>query len=97
VRFSRADPTTHLILTDELCLVENYHSGGDDEIKGRLDEMGILDVDCFGGFITALSYEATALTGRLLASHFEQSWKQAEGETTVASIIERHHRVSDGA
>jgi excisionase family DNA binding protein len=97
VRFSRADPTTHLILTDQLCLVENYHSGGDEEIKGRLDEMGILNVDCFGGFITALSYEATALTGRLLASHFEQSWKQAGEETTVESIVERHRHESSSA
>jgi excisionase family DNA binding protein len=96
VRFSSADPTTHLILTDKICVVENYHAGGDEEIKGRLEEMGILDVDCFGGFITALSYEANALTGRLLASHFEQSWKQADEDTTVESIVERHHRMSVG-
>jgi excisionase family DNA binding protein len=92
VRFSSADPTTHLVLTDELCLVENYHTGGDDEIQRSLEHMGIPDVHCFGGFITAFLYARSALTGRLLATHFEHSWQQAGSRPTLEEVIAQHEQ-----
>lgn len=93
VRFSSADPTTHLVLTDELCLVETYHTGGDDEIKRSLEHMGIPDVHCFGGFITAFLYDRSALTGRLLTTHFEHSWKQAGSGPSVEQVLAQHEKL----
>lgn len=87
VRFSRAEPTTHLVLTERMCFVENYHSGGDREIQQRLSEQGIRDLHCFGGFIPVLLYDSSCLAGRLIQSHFEHSWTQAADGPDIADVL----------
>ena len=89
VRFSQAEPTTHLVLTDELCFVENYHSGGDREIQQALSKQGIRDLHCFGGFIPVLLYDGACLAGRLIQSHFEHSWAQAAHGPTISDVLRK--------
>jgi hypothetical protein len=87
VRFSRAEPTTHLVLTDELRFIENYHSGGDSEIQKSLSKEGIPDLHCFGGFMPVLQYDNVCLAGRLIESHFEHSWDAAADGPTITAVL----------
>ena len=89
VRFSKAEPTTHLVLTDELRFVENYHSGGDSEIQDSLSKEGIPDLHCFGGFMPVVLYDSASLAGRLIQSHFEHSWEAAADGPTISAVLQR--------
>jgi excisionase family DNA binding protein len=89
VRFSSAEPTTHLVLTADTCFVENYHTGGDSVIQSHLAGMGFPDLHCFGGFVPVLSYDKTALAGRLMESHFEHTWSKAADGPTVEHVLAR--------
>lgn len=89
VRFSRSEPTTHLILTDEHCFVESYHTGGNVRIEENLMKMGIPKLHCFGGFILSCMLTADCPSGELLASHFDHSWDEAAGGLTVHDVLAR--------
>jgi hypothetical protein len=89
VRFSRSEPTTHLVLTDEHCFVESYHTGGNLQIEENLMKRGIPKLHCFGGFIMACMLTASCPSGVLLASHFDHSWDEAGDRLTVAEVLAR--------
>jgi excisionase family DNA binding protein len=89
VRFSSAEPTTHLVLTEDTCFVENYHTGGDSVIQSHLAGKGFPDLHCFGGFVPVLSYDKTELAGRLMDSHFEHTWSKAADGPTVEQVLAR--------
>lgn len=73
VRFFPYDPTTHLVITDKFTFVEQYHRGGDEEIRKYLEKHNIL-ATCFGGFTPILMLENSALTANLMKSHFKNIW-----------------------
>ena len=57
VRFNPYDPTTHMLIFDKYILIEQYHRGGDEEIRNTIYKQygqKITSVDCFGGFIPLL-------------------------------------------
>jgi len=78
VRFFPYDPTTQLIITDKFTFIEQYHRGGDKEIREALDKEGIPSIDCFGGFVPVLMVENSAFFAKLMKSHFMNIWNAKE-------------------
>lgn len=74
VRFFPHDPTTHLIRTNKFMFIEQYHSGGDEEIRCSLEAEGIPFIDCFGGFVPVLMVENSSFFAKLMKSHFNNIW-----------------------
>jgi hypothetical protein len=90
VRFSKADPSTHLVVTKNATFVENYHTGGNQHIQERLAEMGLPNLHCFGGFVTTFMYDNRSLTAELMKSHFNNVWEKAE-HPTLDEVLDREN------
>jgi len=74
VRFFPYDPTTQLIITEKFTFIEQYHRGGDKEIRKALEKEGIPSIDCFGGFVPVWMVENSAFFAKLMKSHFMNIW-----------------------
>lgn len=77
VRFFSYDPTTHLVITNNFTMIEQYHRGGDKEIRESLEKDGISSIDCFGGFVPVIMVENSSGFANLLKSHFNNIWKSS--------------------
>ncbi len=88
VRFSGADPSTHLIVTNTVTFVENYHTGGNSRIQERLAEEGLPNIYCYGGFVTVFMYDGASLTAELMKSHFVNVWEKSK-EPTLDAVLAR--------
>ena len=92
VRFFSCDPTTHLIITNNFTFIEQYHRGGDKEIRGSLDKAGISSIDCFGGFVPVLMVENSSGFAKLLRSHFNNIWSSSLNfDESVGKIVKTEH------
>jgi len=80
VRFFPYDPTTQIIITDKFIFVEQYHRGGDKEIRETLEREGIPFIDCFGGFVPVLMMGNHTFFAKLLKSHFNNIWNATNVE-----------------
>jgi hypothetical protein len=74
VRFFPYDPTTQLIITEKFVFIEQYHRGGDKEIRKALEKEGNPFIDCFGGFVPVWMVENSTFFAKLIKSHFTNIW-----------------------
>lgn len=94
VRFYRHDPTTHIIRTDKFTFIEQYHRGGDLEIRKDLERRdGILLIDCFGGFVPVLMVDNSAPFAKLMKSHFKNIWDSDDIVGKGLSIDELYAKI----
>lgn len=91
VRFYPFDPTTFVVATDRYTFSEQYHRGGDDQLRKTLEEKdGIRFVECFAGFTPMLMLDNRMRFSNLLMSHIDNIWESK----AVASkkLTEKTHK-----
>jgi len=92
VRYFSYDPTTHLIITNNFTVIEQYHRGGDKEIRESLEKDGISSIDCFGGFVPVIMVENSSGFANLLKSHFNNIWRDSLNfDKSVGKVVKTEH------
>jgi hypothetical protein len=82
IRFSMNQMPTYLILTNNHCFIENYHSGNIELLKSDIGVETIIDSfeegigrTCIGGFVPYFQYKSDTTFYRLMESHFNNSFR----------------------